>query len=371
MQDNGKITAAQLRLLVVIFTIGSSIIVATSGLAQEAGRDAWIAVIVGVVISLSFVKVYMAIYRLYPGLTLVEVNALVFGKWIGTLISAVYFIYFLLLSSLLVREIGDFLTTYFLVNTPIQAIHIIYLLIVVWGIRIGLEALTRAAEIFFPWLILLFFMLIVCLLPNMQLERILPVFDGGIKPIIRAVIPFLGLPFLELVTFLMVLPTIIQREQTAKAMYQGMVTGGMMLFLLVITTLLVNGPLLASGATYPSYTLTRQINIGHFLERIEVFIAILWFVSIFFKTSIGYYALTVSLAQMLGLKESRHLTIALAPLVIACSILLTPNLPHFREFIGKAWTPFSATVGLLIPLLLLGLSKLRFHQEEKQPSKSG
>lgn len=270
MQDNGKITAAQLRLLVLIFTIGSSIIVATGSMAAEAGRDAWISVMVGGVISLGFVYVYAALYRLHPQLTLVQMNMLVFGRWIGQLVSWVYFVYFLLLTSLLVREIGDFLTTFFLVYTPIQAIHIIYLLIIVWGMRIGLEVLTRAAEIFFPWLLLLFFILIVCLIPKMDIDHLLPVMENGGKPVIRGAIPFLGLPFLELVTFLMMMPTVIQRQQATRALFQGMAGGTMLLFLLVLTTILVDGALIATDATYPSYTLTRQISIGHFLERIEV-----------------------------------------------------------------------------------------------------
>ncbi len=45
MLDNGKITANQYKTLVLLFTIGSSILVAPTALVNDAKQDAWIATI--------------------------------------------------------------------------------------------------------------------------------------------------------------------------------------------------------------------------------------------------------------------------------------------------------------------------------------
>ena len=55
-----------------------------------------------------------------------------------------------------VRDIGDFLTTEILVETPIQMIMIIFTLTSLIGVRLGLEVICRSAVIFFLGLIMFF-----------------------------------------------------------------------------------------------------------------------------------------------------------------------------------------------------------------------
>ena len=66
-------------------------------------------------------------------------------------------------------------------ETPIQAVNLIFAIVVVMGVRLGLETLVRAAEIFFPWIIMLFIILVICLLPEIQIEKLQPMFTVGVN----------------------------------------------------------------------------------------------------------------------------------------------------------------------------------------------
>ena len=326
MLENGKIGVRQFTVLVVIFTIGSSILVAPSGLAAEAKQDAWLAAILAVGVSMLFVWLYNSLGRRYPDMTLTEYSEQILGKWLGKAVSLLFVSYFFFLATLLLREIGDFTTTHIMPETPIHAIHILFLGVVLMGARLGLEPLTRASEIFFPWVIALLFFLMVALTPAIQFERIEPVLEEGIKPVLRAAFPFIGLPFLELVVFLMIFPYVNKTKQAEKAFFVGTLIGGIILILITLLTVFVLGSDFAGRQIYPSYILAKKVNIGDFIQRIEALMAGIWFITIFFKLTICFYASALGLAQICKLKDYRALTFPLGMLLVVLSLVTSPIL---------------------------------------------
>ncbi len=51
------------------------------------------------------------------------------------------------------------------------------------GARLGIEAIGRTSDILFSWVIFVFIVLIILLFPDMEIKKILPVYEGGIKPV--------------------------------------------------------------------------------------------------------------------------------------------------------------------------------------------
>lgn len=366
MPENGKIGVRQFTVLVLIFTIGSSILVAPSGLAAEAKQDAWIAAILGVGTSLPLVWLYGALGKLFPDLTLAQYCEHILGKWLGKIVSLLFFSYFFLLAALLLREIGDFMTTQIMPETPIEAIHFLYILIAIMGARLGLEVLSRTSEIFFPWVILLLFLLVILLTPDMEFTKIQPVLEDGFKPVLRATFPFLGLPFLELVVFLMIFPYVNRRKEVAKAFLVGTLLGGMALIMIVAISILVIGADITSRHIYPSYYLAEKIDLFDFLERLEALMAAIWFITIFVKLTICFYASALGFAQTFSLRDYRSLTMPLGMIMMILSQVASPNIIYFKTFLAKIWTPYSLTYGLFLPLLLLFVARWRGNHPAKK-----
>jgi spore germination protein KB len=359
MLEKGKINAGEFFILVIVFIIGSSILNTPASFAKLAKQDAWIASALTPLISLLFIFIYNQLAALYPSMTYVEVNEKIFGKWIGKITALLYLFYLFEITFGALRLIGDFFTTQVLVETPIQMVMIMFFLTCLIGVRLGLEVICRTALIFFPWIVVLLFMLFLFLIPEIKLENIQPIFEEGIKPIINGSYHNLGLPYLQLVIFLMITPFVTEKVEMKKAFYIGTLIGGIVLLIVVIFCILILGADLTSRQAYPSYILGRKISIGEFLERIEVIVAIIWIITIYFKLSIFYYGLSLGLAQVFGLKDYKILLFPLAILAITFSIFSYPNIVFQEYQIAKAWTPFSLTIGFFLPLLLLVVGKIR------------
>ena len=134
----------------------------------------------------------------------------------------------------------------------------------------------------------------------------------------------------------------------------------------VITlSILVLGADLTARQTYPSYMLGKKIKIGTFLQRIEVIVAIIWMLTIYFKLTICYYGLSVGLAQLFGLKNYKILTFPLAFLIIPFAIFMSPNIVSINQFITKTLTPYSFTICFILPLLLLMIGKVKKRSASK------
>ncbi|WP_231884662.1 GerAB/ArcD/ProY family transporter [Paenibacillus elgii] len=358
--DN-QITSRQLMLLVVLFTIGSSVLFVPGGATAAAKQDAWISILAGIGLSFLLVCMYNGVAGLYPGLTLVEISEKLLGKWLGAIVS-----FFLIVSTFAVGGVslidfaGTFVTRQIMPATPVIAANILFVVVAIWGQYLGLGTVARAAEVLFPLITALFIVMILAVSPNMKLEHLQPAFTVGVKPLIKSCISYLGFSTFPAVFFLMIYPPCVKEpDQASKAMLIGNIVGG--LFLLTITTVCVAvlGAEGTSRQAYPSYTLAKKINIANFITRIEVLMATLWFLSLYFKLMIYFFAGMKGLAQLLKLQDKRALLLPLGLLSVVFARMFYPSAAYRQLWDEKIWPLYVGTSGLIIPLLLLAMGIIR------------
>lgn len=357
--QNEKITNRQFTILVGFFIAGDSILLAPAYLVAESGQDAWISGLLGMGAGCLLAVLYAALHRRFPKQTPVQYSDQLFGKWAGKLISLIYLITLFIFPCFIVWDLGDFLITFVMVETPIEIIGIIFLLLVISASRLGIVTLGRAAELFFPLFVVLFLLLIVSVSLNIHPLNIQPVLEKGIRPIIRTLIPFLGYPYLELSVFLMLMQSVQNQEGIKKSFVAGVLFGGMVLVILALMSVLVLGVETTMHRMYPSYLLAQKINIAGFFTRMEIVIALMWFVTIFFKLTLIFHMLSTGFAELFGLSDYRTLSFPLASLMMLCSFIFVPTSSYLPVFDRTAWWVQMLIAGLLVPLLLLAAASFR------------
>lgn len=359
--------AQQFASLAFHFTTGSSVLIIPSILASASRQNAWLSAILSFLIGLLLVALYSAVGSMYPRMNLAEYSEHIFGTWIGKAVSLSFVIFFLLLAALVLRNVGDFITTEMMPETPLEAIHVLMLLIVVMAVRLHLDVIGRAAEIFFFAVTFIFFLTTSLILPEAQVENIQPIFGEGIKPIIRGSISFVGTPFLELVVFLMLFPYVNHAKSAKKGFFIGTALAGFWLILSVLVSVLSLSATITELTIYPTYYVVKRINVADFIQRVESTLAVLWFISIFFKITLCFYAALLALTEILNLKEHRSLTVPLALIIFVLSIIAYPNVAYYQQFTTTIWPLYTATMGLIIPLMLLGVGAFRKRNGKEAP----
>lgn len=358
MLENGKISVRQFTLLVALYTVGTAILIIPSILAAKAMQDIWIAGLIGLGVGLVMVFFYWKIAERFQYLNLVEILEKCFGKWIGKAVAFSYLMFYIfILSTFVLRDIGDFMLTVMMVETPIEAIHIIFLAVVLYGVKLGLETFTRTTELFLPWIVILFVVLFITLLPQIEFTNILPVMENGLQPVLRSSLSFLVFPFLELLIFLMIIPYVNEPKKTKKAFLLGTALGGGLLIFIATLSILVIGVTETARSIYPTYDLSKTINIREFFQRVEAFMALIWFITVFVKLVVLTYALCLGMASVFNVQDYKLLTLPIGLMLYVVSLVIFPSSTYLIEF-----TPiydFYAVLWGLMPVFIWLVSLVR------------
>jgi len=357
MTNKDTLSVRTFTILVIFFMIGTSILITPAGLSLVAKQDAWLAAIVGIGINVLTVLIYVNLGKRYGDKTLVEMCHLAFGKWIGNVFGLCFIAFFYLLASLMIGDLGFFLTTQTLPETPIEIILIIFVIIVIFAVRAGMIVYSRAVQIFFPILFCMLCLLILPIFPQINFTDYLPMLEYGFKPIVKAGFTFSG--FQEMIVLLMIYPYVTKSATRGRGFLWGTIIGGIVLIIITAGCIGVMGAAVTANQLFPAYVLAKNINIGHFLERIEGIMMFIWILSIVMKIVMTFDASLIGICQLFKLKDPKPYVIPMGLGLIALALLCYTNTIFINDFLAKNWTPFATIFIILVPALILGILMIR------------
>ncbi|NOU89156.1 GerAB/ArcD/ProY family transporter [Paenibacillus sp. LMG 31460] len=360
MNNENVLSARQLMILIIFFSVGTTILVVPSMLAAETKQDAWISGVMGVGIGLLFLWMYVKLAMMYPDYTLFDMNEHVLGTWLGKTVTLFIVFIAIVLSAQVLFYIGSFMTRQIMPTTPVQAIHILMITFVIIGSKLGVVILGRTAEIFFPWILLLFILLVIFVTPQTHYNNLLPIGETSMMSITRASIFMIVYSYFPIIFTICLISRDAKfpKQLTKSFLYGGIVSGSMMI-IIAFLSIMVMGPDQSSRNVYATYALAKKINVGNFLQRIEVTVAFLWFITIYFKLTMYFHVAIKGIASLFHIQDYKSLSTPTGVIVAVLSLLVYPNAAYTRQWDTLTWVPLAFCFGFLYPVLLIGLSYLR------------
>ena len=371
MMQNGKISSCQFLVLVIFFTVGTSILLIPATLTSQVKQDAWIAAILGLVIGLVVIWLFTIIASWFPKLTYIQINEKIFGKILGKMISILVIFMAIIYTSVLITYSGAFLITQMYPKTPMVYLNVLMVLIVVMAVRLGLETIARTAEILIFVFFFLFIFLAVSISPQIDVENLEPFFQVKINTLFKSSLGLIATSSVNAIVLLLIFPAFVKEvEKARKYFFVGNIIGGVVVIVITLLCIFVLGSNTTARQVYPSYALAKVINIGDFLTRIESLMATLWIMGLFFKATIYFYVATFGLSQILNMKDYRPLTYPLGLIIVVLSVITFPNIVYLQTFASETIVSFSLVIGLFFPLLLVVVYMMRRKKLKKDPDHS-
>ena len=130
-----------------------------------------------------------AIYLLakrFPGQSLIEQGKSILGPFLGTSPDWRYLGFLFLFIATVTRDIINLASMYYLFTTPIYILALLYLLAYAWLASRGIETITRTASMVALPALLVFSVLLVLGIPNINLNNLKPVFTPNIFDYLKA-----------------------------------------------------------------------------------------------------------------------------------------------------------------------------------------
>lgn len=326
--------------------------------AQIARQSAWLLFISSSLAGLITLWIIVKLGLRFPRLTLPQYSEIILGKISGKIISAAYALFFLTVNILMNREFSEFLTNSLSIGTSVLILNAAIVLVSGFGAFKGIEVIVRMAQFVLPLFVFSFLFLFSLAVPNVDWEKLLPLFEGGLQPIfLGSIVPasFYG----EIVILVMLLPIVNNpQEVRRKTLYALLaITGFSALATLIMLTVI--GPDLMGHLLFPLWYLTRIIEFKSYIQRIEGLVFPLWISGVVVKSAVFYYLASLAAAQVLGLKTHKTVVCVLAPIQITAATFLFGNIFQLYDVLNKYWPPFGLVFEVVLPLLLLMIAALR------------
>lgn len=361
--DKGKISALQFALLMYLYIIGTAALVQPHTLVSIAGQDAWFSVIIVGIIQLGLITLYMKLGFRYPKQTIIEYGRILTGKWFGSAIAVVYMFYFLILTAYVARNIGNFIGSVVLPQTPLVVNMVVILIPVLYGCYLGIEVIGRTGEILYPWAMGVFVITALLLIPKMHPGELFPMFPEGVMPAIKAGYPLLGFPSLEISICLLLIPFVQNQQKIKKYFYVTSVGTLISGALLSVITIMVLGVDMTARSPYAVYDVAREIRIERVLERAEVIVGIIWLITSFMKLLICFYGTVITTVQCFDVMNYKSLVIPFFFLLLPLSLWVLRNTAEL-EWSGIVYPMMAVFPGFVIPAALLIVGNFRSRNKQ-------
>ena len=361
MEEESKISPRQLRRLTMQCFIGTSVLSIPGSLATYSKQDAWIAALLGILWGVLLVWMYTSLGNYMSNMTLIQYVRKLLGKWLGTSISLLLFLFFFINCSTLVYILGNFVKSQMLINTPLITINLVFITVVVIGARSGLETFSRTAEILYLFCYIFFAFVVIFLLRDIEFRNIQPIFGSGIKPNLKGSLLFSVFTSISLLLpLMMIYPSrVINKAKAKKLLFGAILEGGVILFIVILLSILILGPGATARYSYPTYELVKKISIAGIIERFEASITFLWFSTLFFKSVLYFYVSILSLDQIFRLEKSKCTSIPLGMILLILSLIVYPSTVYMAEWDTTTWVSIAVTFGVFLPIILLLISKIK------------
>lgn len=352
-KTKGQISARQLMFLKLTGIIGVLFFGAIRLVTSLAGAQGIIAIAGGAVVSMVILYLAVSMAKMFPDHTPFEYAKLIYGKWLGSLIALSLVLFNFLIGTMVLRDLGDFLISAILPETPISANIALMLFLVCYGAYLGLESLARFNEGFAPLILLSWLIVIVAGLFRADFGWLRPLLDVTpsqlmLSTLVSGSIIIDGLMVLLFFSFVKDQGAVLKYNAWAIIIATVIMAGAQ---IAVVTSL---SPNLAKTVLYPILELARNTPLGVFLERIEALYLAVWIMGTFIKIAVLFYGACLGLATTTGVKNYRYFIIPLAATSFYVSFQ-ADNIVQSALFEATfhQYAPFYE-VGLLLLLLLGG-----------------
>ncbi|MBW4083033.1 endospore germination permease [Paenibacillus sp. S150] len=352
-------SSRQLTMLLTLHYWGSALLGLPSMLIGLSGKDAWVPILLGMLLQMLILPLFVAIFSQMNGDSVGVFLTRAMGKAAGKLMLALYIIFVpFLINILTLRSLGDFTSNDLYIETPPPAIYALILFALVYSLYKGFTAVSRSAEITFPIVFALLLMLLLSLLPGADWSSFLPMFEQGAEPLFKGTAMFMAYPYSEVALSLFLAPFIKNKQSYKKALIHSTWITGIALLLLTVLIIAVLGESIPPNIPYASQFAAKTVTIGGFYERIETVVTVIWFIVIFYRLILTLFISALGFAELFGLKQHLALLPPLALVTITLAMNVWDNSSVIAE-LNEIWYLNVFFFNLLCPLIWYTAHKLR------------
>lgn len=353
---NNKVGTRELAAL-IIFTIGIKTTDTTPTILFKTAKNAgWIMALLSGVIAFISLGFMLKLLKRYKNQGLMEIIYNLTGKYIGCILGIILTLDMLASSIISTRSYVDILSNLFFPNTPIVLLYLILIFSSYVIAVMGFASFGRSAWIFMSTIIIITFIFIPLIIPQIRTEYLYPLAGEGVTQVLKG-----GIKNSPIYGEIMSLPVLFHFARSYKDYKHGNLLGLLGCVLLMsgyaaIYVMAFDYPAVVV-INYPFQTLARLLYVGRFVGNMEAIFLIFWVIASLIHFAVYLYIGAAFFSYTLRIKDFEKLILPFAALAFAIGMI--PENYFYVVQLGRGFTLPAGIFKYPLPAILLIISNIK------------
>lgn len=330
---------------------------------QSSGSSAWLNIIFIGIIAILFVKIICQIFNKFPSQDIVDVAKFAGGNTFKTIVGIIYMLFFLIYNIFCISYFANALLLIYFPSTPVIVLIMLFIFPIMIMAKYGLKSISSVNLVFIPFVLLSVFILFFGSADNFVFERLFPILGLGIKETflygLTNLFSFLGLAYLFFIN-----PYLKDSKDFKKISYISVIISFIYLFLAIFCLLLSFSFITSNEQLFSLYLLTRLLQFGNFLQRVDAIFILLWIFNTFCFCSFGCFYIMQIFKKLTNIKNSKILIYPLSAITF-CGALVFNNIASIKYITQFFYKYISLPIIFILSPIILILANLKYKKQKK------
>lgn len=356
MKDKGKITIAQVFLLLLTFTYSATMRAIPIYAINKAKQAAWLTPVVPLIVFVLLYFIIKSFVTKFPDQSFGDIVCKILGRPIGKILIVIYILWFMILLGLYLRYFDERLLSSIYPNVDMRVFIAIFLVVIGIVVRSGIVAIARMNKIIFTILLAQFLLILILMMNKIEVHHITPISQLDIMPILQGSVGVAGIW-----VYLFFIFTFSDKIQITKKFNKGVMFSAIFLFVATTASLILMVGVFGANTAMqlPLPLLSAVKNISKQYSGLEALFLSIWTLADFITVGVFIYITLRLLKSLFGLKNPMPLISIMVIFIFFLAQFMTNEIFELQAFTAKLGLPFNVILGLGVPIIIFLVGKVR------------
>lgn len=296
------------------------------------------------------------LFKKFPGSDIIDISNYLGGNIFKNIIGTIFIVYFIVTSSILLRNFCEGLKVVYYPFT--NYIYIVLMFVIAIGVtnHLGFNSTIRTTTLIFPLIFISIILLFIGNINNLSFHRIFPILGDGFNNTFALGLVNIGA--FAGISYLYFIPPLLKNPEKFKMVsILSVLFSGIFIFICIATLLFMFSTFVSIDEIMPLFSVSRYIEFGSFFQRFESLFLLIWTISFCCYLSISCKFSTYIMKKMFNLKDSSQLIYPFVILIFG--IALFPKNYSVSSFFEASFYRYLSIAIIFLGLLILILSNFK------------
>lgn len=354
MQNNYKLDKIEAICLILIIMINKLILNIPYYIVDLVGSGAIVNIIYIGIFDFLFTLLIIKLLDNFENADILDISEFLAGKPLKIFIGLICIGLFLLVSFITLIDFSNVLHTIYFSNFPMIYILIYFMASILISNLIGFKSLSRTITFIIPFAIISTFVTFFTSFGNLDIKDVTPVFGQSYNQ--TFIIGLSNCFSMYIIVYLYFLKPLLRNAQDFKKIsIISYIISFFMLLLTIIPMLTLFNTSSNSEPINSLFLLSRQIELGRFLQRVDAIFIFLWIVAIFAYLSLILFFINRIINKIVPISNEQMLSYSTCSILFGITLIpINISQIHFIEDSLYRYLIIGFMFGIGLIILLLG-----------------